>query len=87
MTAEQAKKELQEGKAFLGIEFGSTRIKAVAIGSDFTPIVQGGHEWENRYEGGYWTYSLEDIWDGLQDCYRKMAEEAKRVYGVTGDLL
>ena len=83
MTAEQAKKELQEGRAFLGIEFGSTRIKAVAIGSDFTPIVQGGHEWENRYEGGYWTYSLEDIWDGLQDCYRKMAEEAKRVYGVT----
>ncbi len=86
MTENQAKKELQDGKAVLGIEFGSTRIKAVVIGSDHTPLAQGSHDWENRYENGFWTYSLEDIWEGLQDCYRSMTEEVKEKYGaeVTG---
>ncbi len=83
MTTDQARKEIQEGKAILGIEFGSTRIKAVVIGSDFSPIAQGSHDWENRYEGGYWTYSLEDIWEGLKDCYRNMTEEVRKTYGVT----
>ncbi len=83
MTENLAKKELQDGKAVLGIEFGSTRIKAVVIGSDHTPLAQGSHDWENRYENGYWTYSLEDIWAGLQDCYRDMAAEVKEKYGVT----
>ena len=58
----------------LGIEFGSTRIKAVLINQDHEPVVSGSHEWENQYEDGYWTYSLESIWGGLQDCYSKLAE-------------
>ena len=57
-----------EGKTTLGIEFGSTRIKAVLIGEDNAPIASGSHEWENRYENNIWTYSQEDIWTGLQDC-------------------
>lgn len=78
-----AKQEILEGKAVLGIEFGSTRIKAVVIGSDSSPIASGSHDWENRYEGGFWTYSLDDIWEGLRDCYRNMAEDVKSRYGVS----
>lgn len=47
-----AKQEIMEGRAVLGIEFGSTRIKAVLIGSSHEPLAQGSYEWENRYEGG-----------------------------------
>lgn len=68
------------GKTALGIEFGSTRIKAVLIREDNKPIASGSHDWENRYENGIWTYSLEDIWNGLQDAYRKMAEDVQKQY-------
>lgn len=71
------------GKAVLGIEFGSTRIKAVLIDENHVPIASGSHDWENRYENGVWTYSLDDIWKGLQDSYQKMAAEVKENYGVT----
>ena len=65
---------IAEGKAILGIEFGSTRIKAVLINpEDFKPVAQGAHEWENRLENGFWTYHLDDIWNGLQDCYQDIA--------------
>jgi sugar (pentulose or hexulose) kinase len=63
------------GKTALGIEFGSTRIKAVLIGEDHTPIASGSYDWENRYENGLWTYSLEDVWTGLQESYRKLSQE------------
>ena len=72
-----------EGKTTLGIEFGSTRIKAVLIGEDNAPIASGSHEWENRYENNIWTYSQEDIWTGLQDCYADMAKDVQEKYGVT----
>ena len=49
---------IADGKAVLGIEFGSTRIKAVLIGDDHAPIASGDHTWENRLEGGIWTYHL-----------------------------
>lgn len=62
----------------LGIEFGSTRIKAVLIGEDNAPVASGSHDWENRLEHNIWTYSLEDIWTGLQDSYAKMAEDVKK---------
>ena len=65
-------KAMESGKAVLGVEFGSTRIKAMLIGDDHAPIASGSHEWENRYDNGIWTYSLEDIWTGLQECYRKL---------------
>ncbi len=74
---------ISEGKAVLGIEFGSTRIKAVLIDEDYKPIASGAHDWENRLENGIWTYSLDDIWTGLQDCYSKLVEDVKTQYGVT----
>lgn len=72
-----------ETKTALGIELGSTRIKAVLIGEDHRPLAQGAHEWENRLEDGIWTYSLEEVWSGLRDCYSKLAGEVKDRYGVT----
>ena len=76
----EAKKIISEGQAVLGIEFGSTRIKAVLIGDDNAPIAQGAHDWENRLENGIWTYSLTDIWDGLKDCYEQLSAEVKEKY-------
>ena len=63
------------GKTFLGIEFGSTRIKAVLIDEKHLPIAVGGHSWENRFENGVWTYSLDDIWSGLQDCINNLSDD------------
>ena len=77
------KQMILEGRTTLGIEFGSTRIKAVLIGEDNAPIASGDHEWENRYENNIWTYSKEDIWTGLQDCYANMAKDVQEKYGVT----
>ena len=71
------------GKTALGIEFGSTRIKAVLIGEDNVTIASGSHDWENQYENNLWTYSLESIWNGLQDSYSKLAQEVKEKYGLT----
>ncbi len=77
-----AKQAIAEGKTLLGIEFGSTRIKAVLTDLDHNPIAQGGHGWENRLDNGIWTYTLEDIWGGLQDCYAKLAADVESQYGV-----
>ena len=52
-------------KTALGIELGSTRIKAVLIGPDHTVLASGAHDWENRFEDGYWTYHLDDAWAGV----------------------
>lgn len=68
-------------KKFLGIEFGSTRIKAVLVDDAHKPIAQGSHDWENRLENGLWTYSLEDIWSGLQDCYANLRKDYVGQYG------
>ncbi|WP_309119127.1 FGGY-family carbohydrate kinase [Paenibacillus sp.] len=76
------KHDIESGGTVLGIEFGSTRIKAVLIGKDHTPIASGSHDWENSYVNQIWTYSLEDIWKGLQNSYRKMADDVKSKYGV-----
>ena len=76
------KEFLANGQACLGIELGSTRIKAVLIGPDHAPIASGDHSWENRYEGGYWTYSLEDVWTGLQDAYAHLSADVEARYGV-----
>lgn len=76
------KSMIEAGKTSLGIEFGSTRIKAVLVGEDNAPIASGSHEWENRLDNGVWTYTLEDIWTGLQDCYRDLAVDVKKQYDV-----
>jgi len=74
---------IESGKTALGIEFGSTRIKAVLVGEDSTPLASGGYRWENQYVDGIWTYSLDEIWKGLQASYAEMAAEVKKEYGVT----
>jgi len=75
-----AKTTIESGKAILGIEFGSTRIKAVLIDQDNKPIAQGSHTWENQLVDGLWTYSLEAVWFGLQDCYRDLRANVKALY-------
>ena len=73
---------IESGRAVLGIELGSTRIKAVLIGEDHAPIASGSHTWENRLEGGVWTYHMEDVWAGLQDAYADLKADVARQYGA-----
>lgn len=77
------KEVITKGKTSLGIEFGSTRIKAVLIDDHFEVIASGSYEWENRLEDGFWTYSLDDMLAGLQTAYSEMAQEVEQNYGVT----
>lgn len=77
-----AKSTIEAGKAILGIEFGSTRIKAVLIDQENKPIAQGSHTWENQLVDGLWTYSIEAIWAGLQDCYADLRANVKSQYGI-----
>lgn len=77
-----AKEIIQSGKAVLGIEFGSTRIKAVLIDDENKPIAQGSHTWENQYIDNLWTYSIDDVWSGLQICYSSLRDDVKKQYGV-----
>ncbi len=76
-----AKSTIETGKAILGIELGSTRIKAVLIDQENKPIAQGSHTWENQLVDGLWTYSIEAIWSGLQDCYADLRSNIKNLYG------
>ena len=77
MTAKQI---IESGRAILGIEFGSTRIKAVLIDPENKPIAQGSHTWENQLVDGLWTYSTEAIWYGLQDCYADLRKNVLKEY-------
>ena len=82
MNRKEAQKAIEGGETVLGIEFGSTRIKAALIGKGHTPIASGSHQWENRYENGIWTYSLEDIWTGLRQSYQSLTDIALEKYGT-----
>ncbi|MDO4519244.1 MAG: FGGY-family carbohydrate kinase [Eubacteriales bacterium] len=82
MGVNEIKTAILANKTALGIEFGSTRIKAVLVDDTNEPIASGGHGWENRYENGVWTYSLEDIWGGIQDCYADLVKNVKEKYDV-----
>ena len=77
-----AKNTIESGKAILGIEFGSTRIKTVLIDQENKPIAQGSHEWENQLVNRLWTYSIDAIWTGLQDCYADLRANVNKQYGV-----
>ena len=79
----EVKSAITNGKTVIGIELGSTRIKTVLIDADNTPIASGSHEWENSYINNVWTYSIDDIWKGVQSSYRKMAGNVKEQFGVT----
>ena len=82
MNNEAIREAIAQGKAFLGVEFGSTRIKAVLIDAAHNPIAAGNHDWENRLENNIWTYTLDDVWSGLQDAYAKLAADVAGKYGV-----
>lgn len=77
------KTNIAQGKTSLGIEFGSTRIKAVLIDESCRPIASGSHEWENQLVDGVWTYSLEAVWGGIQDSYQQLKKDVQNKYGVT----
>ena len=70
-------------KTALGIELGSTRIKATIIDNDFNVVAEGQSEWENRYENKFWTYSLEDIHSKLQEAYKNLKQDVLNKYGQT----
>ncbi len=82
LSINDVKKTILDGNAVLGIELGSTRIKAVLIDENHEAIASGSHDWENSYIDNVWTYSLEDIWTGVQNSYRSMAEAVKQKYEV-----
>ena len=73
---------IKNGKALLGIEFGSTRIKAVLIDENHNPIAGGDYIWENRLENGFWTYHQDEIWQGLQESYGNLKKDVQEKYGV-----
>ena len=72
---------LEKGRCTLGLELGSTRIKAVLIGPDYMPAASGAYDWENRLEDGIWTYRLEDVWAGIQAAYGQLRAEVQERYG------
>lgn len=78
-----AKNLIENKKAVLGIELGSTRIKAVLIDEENNPIASGNFDWENSFENGIWTYSLDEIHKGLSGAYASLKANVKLQYGVT----
>ena len=82
-SAERIRTDLKSGNTFLGIELGSTRIKASLIDCAHQPIASGSFAWENRLENGVWTYRLEDAMPGVQACYADLISNVRRDYGVT----
>jgi len=78
----EVKEIIDAGKTAIGIEFGSTRIKAVMVDLAGKPIAEGGHTWENQYVDGLWTYGLDMIWSGLQDAYAKLLADVEKKYGT-----
>ena len=82
MSTDDIRNIIEAGKARLGIEFGSTRIKGVLIDPAGNPIAQGDHEWENQLVNNIWTYDMDDVWTGIQDCYAKLAGDVQKQYGV-----
>ena len=76
------KQAIQGGNTKLSIELGTTRIKSMLVGSDNSPIASGIHEWENQQENGLWIYHLDDVWNGLQDSYKKLKLEVKGGFGL-----
>lgn len=85
-TADAAREAIRAGRATLGIEFGSTRIKACLIGDDPSAVLAvGAHEWENRFVDRMWTYSLDDVWSGLQAAYADLVADVRSRYDVAID--
>ncbi len=79
---QESKAAVEQGETALGMELGSTRIKAVLIGPNHVPIASGSFDWENRLENGVWTYRLEDVWAGLQSAYSDLKENVRKTCGA-----
>ncbi len=77
-----ARQAIADGQTALGIELGSTRIKAVLIGPDHAPLAVGNHDWENQFVDRLWTYSLESVWNGVQDCFATLAANVQDRYDL-----
>src|SRR5690625_5550481 len=73
---------LDLSKTTLGIELGSTRIKAVLIDENFRVIADGEHYWESTFENQIWTYALDEMWDGLQNAYKDLKEGVLLKYNI-----
>jgi sugar (pentulose or hexulose) kinase len=73
---------IRSGGAFLGIELGSTRIKASLVAPDSAPLASGSHAWENQLRDGVWTYDMADVWAGLADCYASLVADVRSRYLV-----
>lgn len=82
MDINSVRQSIFNGETVLGIELGSTRIKGILLDKDNRVLATGGFSWENRLENGIWTYHLDEVWTGLQNCYQELAETVKREYGV-----
>jgi sugar (pentulose or hexulose) kinase len=81
-TVDAARAALDSGRTALGIELGSTRIKAVLVGPGGSVVATGSHEWSNQFVDGLWTYDLDSVWTGLQDCYAQLAADVESRYGA-----
>ena len=82
MTALGKKPTECHSNTYLGIEISSTRIKVILIDESFNSIASGGFDWENRLENGVWTYHLDDVWKGLQDCLKNLVFDVKNRYDL-----
>ena len=65
-------------KIYLGIELGSTRIKAVGIDEKHLPVISGDYTWASTFENGVWTYPMEQVWEGLREAISEL-EEAENI--------
>ncbi|WP_182112138.1 MULTISPECIES: xylulokinase [unclassified Actinotalea] len=82
MDAGEARAAIAQGRTALGIELGSTRIKACLVAEDGTTLATGSHDWENEYVDRTWTYSLDAVWTGLQECVAALLDDAQRRHGM-----
>lgn len=82
MDLKEIAAQIAAGKTALGIELGSTRIKAVLVNDQCSTIASGSYTWENKLKDGIWTYELEEVWEGVQSCYSQLAAEVQNSYHV-----
>jgi len=75
-------KAIENDETYLGIELGSTRIKAVLIDNGHNSIASGSHTWENKLKDDIWTYSIDDIWSGIRDCYAQLIINVRQKYNI-----
>lgn len=83
MGIKNATMQIKNGKTALGLELGSTRIKAVLINDNFEILASGSFTWENKYKNGIWTYPLEEVWEGIQKTYANIKEEVRNKYNIS----